>query len=866
MDQSQAASRRGAVYTATIPGELYEGFFGVNLGDCILHIMCPLNKYPGLSLTLAWSESQKPVDAYIFEARVPGGVRPGEKFSFMVAGRLFWIPFQVATPPPDRIILVALPTTDLPRLFGLSKAFWHIDEGASPKVQEAVSLGVARIAGLEPFYSGVEPPSDNLELVCEQLKTMYEDGHRLVPLTVLVEKFHGGMPPESVIQCLRYLSSLGFGLYVSDHDEHNIQASYVLSRRFLAVAVMEISQENLGQRVGSKLQEFITHQQDEGDKPWLTVDPDADAIQLLTGQGTPRVPLIYTTEAVLLWWAIPSMKKAAARYARLVHGSDESLGDFLLALFQHAGLLVPLPFQDSVLSTRKSQICLVPGSVDIEDNSYERKEPTKTQMMLRHMWHLEELDPDLWIQVVAAIMGHLHAFLCFKKTERHASYKSPPFGRTSRLPEYLYGDNDSCLVEKVEIKHVKLGDSSLFLRVSVDTRYHDRNVVVTSDLEVRVKITVMDEKCTNAGHFKPSKYSIDVQALGPAGHHGAVIWKGVLEVIHCAVSSAMAGRPWDSTVCPDCMLRDEIEHALVGIWFYGEVMRRTHSSQPGLVCPCCESHSGSELTLQAGGYRLLRRQMTNDIQQVLQATLPGIVLVGVVFNSRIVSYGSGFVGDAQVGLVLSAGHTIFDKRGIRHDFGCGQVVIGTVVDGNKAVWRYLADVASPFLREDFDACVLRITARFAQDVDTSNPHGLLTLPDPQWLDAEAIGKEHLTALPTTATARLGEDLWLAGFGQGGDGLYRPGHRINQFADCTKGYLFRLHYHTAGHTEVIVRCPTIVGHSGSPFVSARGEVVGLLTSADQNDPEIAYSVGGSVIQALIIEARAWVMSGLLLPSV
>ena len=107
--------------------------------------------------------------------------------------------------------------------------------------------------------------------------------------------------------------------------------------------------------------------------------------------------------------------------------------------------------------------------------------------------------------------------------------------------------------------------------------------------------------------------------------------------------------------------------------------------------------------------------------------LPCVVVVGLWNDERkaICQVGSGFIVNRKHGLIVTAGHTLFNMDS-GYDFGDflfgiknARVVIG-VIPGNKendetAVFRYFAEIVAEDIH-NIDACVLRITSKLETDV------------------------------------------------------------------------------------------------------------------------------------------------------
>jgi len=255
--------------------------------------------------------------------------------------------------------------------------------------------------------------------------------------------------------------------------------------------------------------------------------------------------------------------------------------------------------------------------------------------------------------------------------------------------------------------------------------------------------------------------------------------------------------------------------------------------------------------------------------------LGGVVVVGLWDpDSRAIrSVGSGFVLNKKLGLVLTAGHILFDmNNGLRYfGFRNAKAVIGVIPDegGEKAVFRYFAEIVADDI-QNVDACVLRITSRLQNDVD-----GDMLGKDHEEvpLDNISMQNQNLRSLRMTDRFELEETVRILGFNQGGEGVSEQGKHVYRSADFAVGYICRnfkapveeddSSENSEGNTksnfkprqEIVVMCPTISGHSGGPCVNNDGKVVGILSRADPVVPrQRCYLVPVSELRTLVKKAK------------
>mmetsp|Transcript_16859 Transcript_16859/g.25067 ORF Transcript_16859/g.25067 Transcript_16859/m.25067 type:complete len:145 (+) Transcript_16859:112-546(+) len=119
---------------------------------------------------------------------------------------------------------------------------------------------------------------------------------------------------------------------------------------------------------------------------------------------------------------------------------------------------------------------------------------------------------------------------------------------------------------------------------------------------------------------------------------------------------------------------------------------------------------------------------------------------------------------------------------------------------------------------------------------------------------------------------------ILGYNQGGEGLFEKGGYIYRALDVMRGYVSSEFENDIGVNmveaeglgsdgqmtstsgifrptrEIVVRCPTIPGHSGGPCVNHDGEVIGIVSRADPVESERCYLVPASELKVLMEKAR------------
>ena len=269
--------------------------------------------------------------------------------------------------------------------------------------------------------------------------------------------------------------------------------------------------------------------------------------------------------------------------------------------------------------------------------------------------------------------------------------------------------------------------------------------------------------------------------------------------------------------------------------------------------------------------------MGNMNKKPVKDLLPSVVIVGLWDNETktIRTVGSGFIASKRSGLIVTAGHTLFNMDEGR-DFGAryfglknARAVIGVIPSDEKndstAVFRYFAEIVAEDIH-NMDACILKITSKLENDVDDD----VLIGEQPEQI-LDNIQEESLSSMKITGRYEIEQAVRIIGFNQGGEGRLEKGKHVNRISDFAKGYIckqFKIaddHSTSSGDSsssegvlspreEIVVICHTISGHSGGPCVNDEGKVVGILSRVDPVDRQRCYLVPSSEIKTLISKAK------------
>ena len=330
-------------------------------------------------------------------------------------------------------------------------------------------------------------------------------------------------------------------------------------------------------------------------------------------------------------------------------------------------------------------------------------------------------------------------------------------------------------------------------------------------------------------------------------------------------------------ICPSCLANGNPRRA--STFAYEEVL--ASSEQRGdstIVCARVGHRIKSNLLTGKDMGEILPDVLPGGPQKSVSELLPSVVLVALwdADRNRIRNVGSGFVADKKHGLIVTAGHVLFDMEdgnnyGTQY-FGLpnAKVLIGIIpeVGKDKAVFRYFAEVVADDVNSNVDACVLRLTTRMENDVDDEGAGCALQPEIP--LDQSRLKAENLVRLKMEHDFQLEEPIRIIGFNQGGEGVLKPGSHVLRNADLAKGYICRMFTAAMSDSddsssdseantfspreEIIAMCPTIAGHSGGPCVNGDGNVVGILSRADPVDRNRCHLVPANQLKSLLKRAR------------
>lgn len=260
-----------------------------------------------------------------------------------------------------------------------------------------------------------------------------------------------------------------------------------------------------------------------------------------------------------------------------------------------------------------------------------------------------------------------------------------------------------------------------------------------------------------------------VSAKGQVGGHGKKIWRGGLDVVLDSIKSSVSLTPnVREVVCPECLAHNHPSRA--STWSWDSVRAATDP-----VIRCMKGHK-VDRNLICGTVPQTPRieegsKPSAGNTKAVKELLPSVVVVGLwdCETKTIHNVGSGFIVDKKLGLVVTAGHILFDMQGGKN-FGApyrglkhASAVIGMIPDGatdNKAVFRYFAEIVAEDIH-NMDACVLKIMTRLDSDIDDDEM--IASCSDTKIADFAA---EALPSLKMTKRYELEEAVRILGYNQG----------------------------------------------------------------------------------------------------
>jgi S1-C subfamily serine protease len=489
--------------------------------------------------------------------------------------------------------------------------------------------------------------------------------------------------------------------------------------------------------------------------------------------------------------------------------------------------------------------------------------------------------------ITAAVLRDLYEF---SGTFATVDSRTPPH-RSQTFPlvrsgasDFLHS-HDKETIGRVKIHQIMCWQSSFLVKIGSIFADSDNGEVKESFTEVFV--TLVDQSsshCVASDAMRATMQRLVVSGKGQAGSHGAKLWKGGFDVVLSSIQSTLGefSNIDRQVVCPECLSHSQPRNASTWSWDSVKAAAESGSS----IVRCIRGHRvDSNLICGTTKRQDPLSVQENSVRSVkpVPELLHSVVLVGLwdPETKEIRNIGSGFIVDKRLGLVVTAGHVLFNMQE-GSGFGApyfglknAKVVIGVIPDGghkHNAVYRYFAEIIADDI-SGVDACVVRLTAKINNDIDGDLSQQSDEALEESPLNLDAIHREGLRSLKLTTRFELEESVRILGFNQGGEGLLEQGKHVSRSADFAKGYICKKFVappvsddssHSseqsskstsfAPREEVVLICPTIAGHSGGPCVNNDGKVIGILSRADPSQRERCYLVPSSELKDLLKKAK------------
>jgi S1-C subfamily serine protease len=763
---------------------------------------------------------------------------------------------------------------------------------------EETILAIATDAGHSVFdHVGTPVPVGTIQ-VLETARRLKED-HKLVLVDHLMGELGDILTVEDVMEALHFLSSIGELLYFEGIDDDYLSRYVILSRKWLVSALSCILRNDLKREL-TETRRFMNMQCIYSDQQF----PESHVTQTFS-TSTSQCPVLSSTDTQMLWQSMSFMREAADRSSQLSETSTSAftMFGFLERLLLHTGVFLPLeidPFSSppvyfvpSLLSqthtpevwtfkSSESWMANLSNSWLFRDGAPVGLFEHITVALLRDLYEFSRtisgsasLDPHPAPAAVAAFASAVPLYQDHQAHHALARSQSFPLARHS-MNEFIE-THDGEPVGHIKIHQIMCWKSSLLVKIGCV--FPEGNTLRESFVEIFVCLVDQSSPhCVASDAMQPTMQRVVISGKGQVGHHGRKLWKGGYGLALDSIKASLAhcANVDYQVVCPECLAHAHPNSAATWSWDSvraaaesGSTMVRCmhgHRVDSNLICGTSKPPQAKAEPLGNGS---TPKHPTPEL-------LPSVVVVGLWDSDlkAIRNVGSGFVVDKKQGLVVTAGHVLFNMEDGRN-FGTpyfglpsAKAVIGVIPEGgngNTAKFRYFAEIVAEDIR-NVDACVLRITTRMENDAD-SDVQIAQQVETP--VDSQL---EKLHPLKMTRRYELEESVRILGFNQGGEGILEQGKHVNRSADVSKGYIckqFKLD--TDDHSsssessstasafapreEIVIMCHTISGHSGGPCVNEEGKVVGILSRADPVDRQRAYLVPSTELKILVNKARS-----------
>jgi hypothetical protein len=705
--------------------------------------------------------------------------------------------------------------------------------------------------------------------------------HLLTELSLLKREMGMVLSVEEVMVALDFLSSIGECLYFGGTDD--ILSHYViLSRKWLVSALSCVLRNDLKREL-AETRRFMNMQSFYSDQRF----PENPVTQTFS-TGNSVCPLLSSSDTQMLWQSMSFMREAAdiGSQSQENNTTSSTMFGFLEHLLVHTGVLIPL---DIDRFSSPDVVYFVPSLLAQAQTrdvwTYKSSESWMTTLAHSWLFRTPTMERDgLMEHVTVGLLRDLYEFshVVAPRNAHSSLHRSQTFPFAQDTLADFMDNHDGEVIGHTKIHQIMCWKNSLLVKIGC---------IFPEGAELResfveIFVTIADPSsphCVASNIMQSSMQRLIISGKGQVGHHGRKLWRGGYRVVLDSVKASVAdcANVDLQVVCPECLAHSHPSSASTLSWDAVRAAAETGSS----IVRCMHGHR-ADSNLICGTVRPAVPKadggpgLVEGPKKTVKDILPSVVLVALFdpATRSVTNVGSGFIVDKKQGLVVTAGHILFDMTEGR-SFGSAyfgiknaMVVIGMITEdraqnnNNVASFRYVAKIVADDIHS-MDACVVKIASRFDNDVDDES-----LIAEQSAKKIVDFSEELLPTLKTTRRFELEENVRILGFNQAGEGWLEKGKHVNRSADFAKGYIckqFKLaedksdsdsdESSSSGgvflpREEIVVMCPTIPGHSGSPAVNSSGAVVGILSRADLVDPQRCYLVPSSELKILVNKAR------------
>ena len=740
-------------------------------------------------------------------------------------------------------------------------------------------------------HVGTPVPKGTVEVLAAVNR--FKQQHKLILLDHMIGELGQQLEVDTIVEALLFLSDIGEILYFGDAGDDVLSRYIILNRKWLVSAISCILRNDLKREL-VETRRFMNMQCLYSDQEFA----ESQVIKTLLGGTGSSCPLLSDSDAKMLWQSMSFMREAADTYSELTENSTSAptMFYFLERLLVHSNIFLPLDISNASASLDHSEVFFVPSLLPraSQSNVWTYKSNDSWMTTLCHSWVFRDGAPSdmmerLMVQVVKNIYELSRDFQGTAPRANSMERERTVSGSrvTSGALHQFIDEHPDQAIGRIKIHQIVCWQSSI--QIKIGTIFTDQKHDELRESFVEILVTCVDQSsplCVGADAMRAGSQRVIVSGKGQVGAHGRKLWKGGYKAVVDGVHAILEhhANVDSQVICPECLAHAHPHSAAT--WSHDSVLAAADSRSSRILC--MRGHrvdsnliSGQCKMVDLKAPPLLENVSTAKVAKSVPELLPSVVVVGLwdADLKEVRNVGSGFIVDRKNGLIVTAGHILFNMEEGRQ-FGApyfgvtnARVVIGIVSEGGDcAVFRYFAEIITDDVHS-VDACVLRITSRF-RDVEEVSEAGATVLP----LD---IMEDNLKSLKLTSRFELEENVRVLGFNQGGEGVLEVGKHINRTADFAKGYVCKIFKaqindddsHSSDSTslctftpreEIVIMCPTIKGHSGGPCVNEEGKVLGILSRADPSDPQRCYLVPSTELKTLVSKARKICMGRSLKP--